>query len=321
MTFNEFVNRLLDEARERGRQWARMSAALLLATSDRQFLEDDARGLLRGIRSTPYDPVVNHEDKLTEEEHVKRLQEIADLEMSLTHAKAALRQREIEASHLRPMAAAPRLPAWMTTGGTTIFSFAFAIGVFDPINDRLQDPFLAALAALVPSVALGIFVCRALTSPQSPENRELGLWAGLGLSGASGILRYGFAPDEPLITIGITCIELFVVLFLDWHGKHLQAAYQAWGQQQTERETAQQRTDVAQQQVNRIVEEINRLKDLDANYRNEIAIRSAVSQKLVELETAAVNAIITGAQVGISENQGLKRGVPLGNHSNLAVRS
>jgi hypothetical protein len=309
MRFESLLNELIKDAHERGLNWARSSASLALTQPDRQVLEDIARALAQRAACTPFDPAANVEDKHAEDEHAKTVSDLGDAEMALTHALLTMRQREDERARLGRDGPPPQLPPWMTLGGTVLFATAFAIGIFDWVHERLPDPYLAGLVSLVPSVALGAFVVRSLTSPESPAGRKLGFLAGVGLSVATGILRFAFSPDEWLIALALTMIELFIVAFLDWHGGHLQWRHRQWSAERDGRARAGALLDAARQQHDRAAELVAQLKEKSAAHLQEVARRALLSEKASAVETAVTSAIVAGAHSGIAENQGLRRGV------------
>lgn len=309
MNFESLLNSFIEEAHARGLHWARSSASLVLTQSDRQVLEDIARALAQRAACTQFDPATNMEDKYAEEEHTKTIGDLADAEMAAVKASHVVRQREDERARLGANPLPPCLPPWMTIGGTTLFAMAFGIGIFDWIHDRLPDVYLAALAALIPSVALGVFVVRSLTSAESPAERKLGFIAGIGLAAATGVLRFAFAPDEWLIAVALTLLETAVVLFLHWHGDALQVRFRQWLAQQEGRAAAQGLLDAANAQHRRAIERVAALTEKSYAFLQEVARRSLLCQKAAEIQTVVVNAILAGAQLGVAENQGLRRGV------------
>jgi hypothetical protein len=307
--FTTFLNNQIDQATGRGHKWARSCAALALSTQDREYLLNDANAMAHRLPASPFDPAVNAEDKLKADEHDKTLHELDDVEMALTQGLVTVTQREQERADLGPDAPPPSVSTWLVVGGTILFAAGFALALFDWVHERLSDPYLAALIALIPSVALGIFVVRCLTNPDSPNKRTMGLVAGVGVSIATGILRYAFSSDELVIATALSLLELFLVCLLDWQGKHLQARHQKWLTEHEARSRADHRLDAARQQYNRVGEQIAQLEHKKASHVEELTIRSLCFQKITEIEDALRNAIISGAHKGISENQGLKRGV------------
>jgi hypothetical protein len=309
MTFQSLLTELTTKANERGLAWARSSASLALSAEDRSMLEDIGRSIAQYAVCTPFDPANNPEDWHAADEHEKTVRDIGDAEMAEVRAGHVVRQREDERARLGASGPMPQLPSWMTTGGTALFAMAFAIGIFDWVHERLSDPYVAALVCLIPSIALGVFVCRALTSAESPADRKVGFLAGIGLAIATGILRYAFNPDEWLIALAVTLIETTVVLFLHWHGDGLQARYQAWRTEHAARATSAQVLEAARDQHQRTANRITQLKEQAAVHLREVARRSLLSEKGAEIEVAVVKAIVAGAHQGIAENQGMRRGV------------
>src|ERR1017187_7033576 len=319
MPFATFKNNLLDEAQDRGRSWARTCAATALTPEDRDYLENDAKAMVQRLSATPFD-VTNLEDKLKADEHGKHLHELDDAEMALTHAAIAVQQREGELAQLGPETSPPQASPWLTVGGITLFAAGFTLAIYDWVRDRIFDPYLATMVALIPSLALGVFVVRCLTHPDSPRARTIGLIAGIGISIATGVLRYAFAPDEPVLAVACTLLEGFVLLTLDWWGKHLQACYQKWLTEHETRSKAEHVLAAARQFHERVAATIAQHKQAIAKHVEEVTVRSLSFQKLSEIEAALINAIVAGAHKGIAENRGLKRGVVIPiNNSNLAV--
>lgn len=306
---NSFLNEQIDSAYERGRNWAHKAAALTLSPEDAEYLENDAKAMARRLPSTPFDPAVNVEDKPKADEYDKNLRDLDDAEMAFTHAAVEVRQREQELANLGREDCSPQAPTWLTVGGITFFAAGFTFGIYDWVHERVSDAYLAALVASIPSVALGVFVVRCLTNPDSPRKRTFGLLAGIGVSVATGVLRYAFAPDEWLIAIALTLLEVVVVLFLDWYGRHLQPRYHDWLVKHEARGQAEHRLEAARQHQSRAEQRVVQLKLAIAKHLEEVAIRSLCFQKFSEIEAALVNAILAGAHKGMAENQGLKRGV------------
>lgn len=156
--FATFLNNLIEEAHERGRKWALSCAALDLSPQNREYLENDAKAMAHRLPATPFDPTVNAEDKLKADDYEKTLHDLDDAEMALTQATVTLQQREQERAHHGPHTSAPTVAAWLVGAGTSLFAAGFALGIYDWVHDRLTDPYLAALVALIPSVAPG-YLC------------------------------------------------------------------------------------------------------------------------------------------------------------------
>ena len=309
MTFTLFLNDRIDEARQRGIEWARSCAALSISAESREYLESEAKAMAGRLPTTMFDTVANPHDKLRADEHGKHLEDLDNAEMALANGVATARQRQEERAKLGPETEAPKASTWLTAGGTTLFAAGFALGIYDWIHDRITDPYIAAVIALIPSAALGIFVVRSLTNPDSPRKRTLGMIAGIGISLATGILRYAFSPDDLIVAIALTLLELFIVFFLDWHGKHLQAKYQQWEVERAARKKADHLVTDASQNNAATSQVIANLKQKIAEHVDSIALRSLICQKYSEIEAALINAIMAGAHKGIADNQGLKRGV------------
>lgn len=96
---------------------------------------------------------------------------------------------------------------------------------------------------------------------------------------------------------------------MDWQGKHLQVKHEKWLAEQDARSKADHELQAAQQQEQRAAQHLAELQKKKTAHVEEVAIRSLIFQKIAEIETTLVNAIIAGAHKGIATNQGLKRGV------------
>jgi len=100
-----------------------------------------------------------------------------------------------------------------------------------------------------------------------------------------------------------------VVLLLHWHGDALQVRYRQWLTQREARGAAQGLLDAAREQNHRATDRVAELTEKSAAHLQEVARRSLLCQKAAEIQTAVANAILAGAQHGVAENQGLRRGV------------
>lgn len=133
-----------------------------------------------------------------------------------------------------------------------------------------------------------------------------GIVTGLGL----GIVRLSAAKGTPevLFAMGLTVVEVSVVLLLEWYALGITANENEWKARQDIELVALALADAARSEHSRRIERLRKINEAiagaishveDRHHRNDVA----------RLEAAAIRSVLDGYAAGISENRGHVIGV------------
>jgi len=238
----------------------------------------------------------------------ERFRDLDDAEMALAlaHAEVVQRQEDL-AEHV--FGEEPRTSSTIRTAGIGLLSAGMAMSLFDGVHQHISDPYMAAMIALGPSIAAGLFLTEALYSTAAPKSRKWGILAGLGLSASVGLLRLTFSGGGLGKAIALTLFELAIVALLELRGRELRDRFEPWCAERTEHARREQRLAAAQEVEQSTLNKVTTLKDEIAAHEEMRQFRLYCSQKLEEIREGAIQAELAGARLGIGEMKGLKRGI------------
>jgi hypothetical protein len=139
----------------------------------------------------------------------------------------------------------------------------------------------------------------------------IGVVAGIILGVGLGAVRLSATGDtgEKGITIGLTVVEIAIVLLLEWLASGLRARDSEWLPKHALESQAIQARDAALAELSRWEAKV---KGLHEAIRTKIALvenRHNRNINLPELEAVAIKAVMDGYNAGITENIGRLRGV------------
>ncbi|HEY2382356.1 MAG TPA: hypothetical protein VGK48_14355 [Terriglobia bacterium] len=294
---------------EIGRNRAIDSAVLKPRELHLNTLREHAAAMAKETRREMFNPDINPEHKLRDDEHNKVLIDREDAEDQVKYAAADVRERE---QGLAQLAKEERPTAHILMGALIA---GIAVTVTPTIHDYLfsmvEDEALSWLFSFFGSVVLAATVIWAILGSVSATGRKtitnwLGLSAGVLISVGLGLFRISGANggEEKVVAIGLTILEVGMVVLAEWVAIGLREHVHEWTGKHSERIRAEAELDAALAENNR---RIDHLKDLNNKIQAHVAYVEDLSLRnmhLAELIETATKAIVDGYHDGIAFNRG-----------------
>src|SRR6266404_4997792 len=240
-----------------GYERAMNSGALTPHTGDQEALEDHARAMARDAHRDAFDPTKHTHDEMLDSEYRKNLTDRADVEQAAKFAEADIADREEEVARAYP-GPQPRRPS-------TIFVTAAVVGTMITVSPTLHDTvfvmdddFISWALSLACGLFLGLLIAlMILGDADSAGHRTITNWIGLSagilVSLALGALRIGAAKKvgDIVFAIGMTVLELGIVLALEGVATRHRAAMGEWGLRNSVAEKAKAALDASGKKLER----------------------------------------------------------------------
>jgi hypothetical protein len=319
--FQDLLKSLLpvDELYEKGRERARRSDTDTGLSEDIQVLEDFARAMALYVHTDPYDPAKNEQDQLREKRYHKQLKDCEHVEKALMDvALPKVREQEAKLAAKKKNLTEPKLSLVISVAAVLVISLSVAPTLHDRLFFYLQDPLLVWAISIIGAGAVATLITWSLvgaidvTGKRSSTNAG-GLIAGIGISMGTGILRLTDAQSssEYIFAIALTLVEIFTIVFLEWHAIGLRSNYHEWKVYQEDITKATAELEAAQADLHRRQQELTAVNQALDNHVAHVEERWIRHNKIADLEMLAVKAVIDGYNQGIAENKGSKRNLVL----------
>ncbi len=294
-----------------GRNRALHSGTAEPLTEDVKALEDHARAMARDTSRSRFDPTQNVHDQMHQSEYDRTLQRREEVEKNEAHARANLRDAELNLAKTPRAGEKPRPAAWLVAAFIVGITITVAPTLHDFVFHTLSDDLLAWFGALVSAGFLGCMLTLGILSGRGTSWTWIGTAAGVLLGIGLGAVRVSSAEGtgEIVFAIGLTVIEIAEVLLLEWLASGLRNREQSWEQRKATEDEAIYSRNAEQDSLSRwqaLRQEMDRAVGSKIGYVEDRHNRSI---HLPELEAVAVKAIVDGYNAGIAENVGRLRGV------------
>jgi hypothetical protein len=306
----------LDQLFDRGRTLARKSGTLSEQAQELRSLSDYALAIARDTHLAEYDPAKNQQDRLREAEHEKHMRERDEAELALRYANAEVGERQDELAQITTGMPEPHVSLWTAFFAATVLALSVAPTLHDRFFFGLGDQVLAWLFSGVAASTIGALITWALvgsiaTVGQRTAANVLGMLAGVGIGIANGAIRLADASnrDEYLFAAGLTLLEISTVVFLEWLARGLRGLYLQWFEHQGVLSAAKSRVEAVIKKRDSRKEEVQTLQQNINDHMRYVESRWVRHNKVADIESAAVKAIINGYQQGLAENLGRVRGL------------
>jgi hypothetical protein len=117
--------------------------------------------------------------------------------------------------------------------------------------------------------------------------------------------------EEYAFAIGLSLLEVFAVLMLDWVAKGLRAGHREWTEYQQIIAPATEEVRAARSDLQPWEQRLSSLSDAIQRHIAYVEERWIRHHKIADFELAAVKTIVDGYDQGIAENKGRRLGLVL----------
>ncbi|MGH9345006.1 MAG: hypothetical protein ACRD19_14750, partial [Terriglobia bacterium] len=280
-------------------------------TYDIHALEDHARAMAKDTYRDRYDPDKNAHDAMHHAEYTRTVAQRDEAEIGEQHASANL--RDAEGVVARAPNAGPKPAAKPLLVATFIVALALSIAptLHDSVFHTIPDDLLAWFASLVSAGFVGGMVTLAILGGRRTKLTWIGVAAGVVLGLGLGAVRLSSAEGagEVLFALGLTIMEIAVVLLLEWLASGLRASEAEWLPQHLAESQALAAREAAQADLERWQARVKELNDAIAAKIAFVEDRHNRNIHIAELEAVAIKAVLDGYNAAIAENVGWIRGV------------
>jgi hypothetical protein len=293
-----------------GYERAMESGALTPQRGDEQAIDEHARAMARQAECDDYDPTKHAHDEMLDGEYRKNLADRADAEQAAKFAEADVAQREEEAARDHAGSPPPKpsqlfviaaVVATMITVGPTLHDTVFL----------MDDDFISWSMSIACGLFLGLLIAVMIVGDtDAPDHRTVTNWIGLGagilVSLALGALRMGAATNagDYIFAIGMTVLELGIVLALEGVATRRRAAMSRWSVRNEAAEKTTAALDAAKNKLDRWKERLRDLNQAIGEHIEYVEDRALRSSRIDELEATACKAARDGYLAGIAHNRG-----------------
>ena len=293
-----------------GRNRALQSGTTEPLQEDIAALENHARATAQETFRDKYDPTKFAHDRMTQAEYEKFLADRAAGECA--EAEAAANARDAEERLARTPKAGDKSAIRMSLVIFAVLVIALTVGptLHDFVFRTVDDDLLAHFFSFLSAACVGALISWAILSGRRTIWRWMGMIAGIVMGLGLGVVRLSAVETvtEGLFAIGLTVVEVSVVLLLEWYALGLRSAEGEWKTRRDIELMAIATADAARSEHSRRVARLQKINDAiaemisrveDRHHRNDVA----------RLEASAVKAVLDGYNAGISENRGHVIGV------------
>jgi hypothetical protein len=293
-----------------GRERAHQSGTTKALATDISSLEDHARAMARETHRDKYDPSQNAHDRIIESEYQKVLTDRTEIEEAFPHAAANLRDAEYKVAKTPKAGPQPSISQLLVAAAILAIAVSVAPTIHDSVFHTLDD-LLAWFLALICSGFIGALITWAILSGRRTVWTWVGMVAGMVMGVGLGIVRLSSAtdPSERWLAIGLTALEIGVVILLEWFALGLRHSEAQWEAKHIAEQEAIDCRENTRAELQRLQSEITEFNRKIAEHIRYVEDRHNRNINIAELEAAAVKAILDGYNAGIAENRGRARGV------------
>ena len=293
-----------------GRNRALQSGTTEPLQEDVAALENHARATAQETYRDKYDPTNLAHDRMGEGEYKKLIADRKAAEFAEREAAAHARDAE-EQSAQTPKAGDKPVPGTLVAiSAGLMITLTVAPTLHDFLFRTVDDDLLAHSFSFLSGACVGGFTSWAILNGRRTKWRWVGMTAGIVMGIGLGIVRLSAAEGvaEVLFAVGLTVVEISVVLLLEWYALGVRASEDEWKGRRDIELVAIGALDATRAEHSRRVERLQKINDAIAgkiahvenrHHRNDVA----------RLEASLVKAVLDGYNAGISENRGHVIGV------------
>ena len=294
------------EVENRGRIRALESGIVEPQEGDLEQLRDYARAAATYVGRPGFDPAGNLQDGMREALHQKNVCELKRDEEMLRIATAQSREASEAAARARAgVGERADLPLAAMVAAICVLAISVAPTLHDFIFHTLPDDILNWFLSLAVSALLGVMLAWGLFSSSAARSRAP-MVVGIVISVGLAVLRLSAAETlrEVVFTIGLTLMEIGVVLFLDWRAGIYNGAVDSWMARSAAAAAAEAFSGVQAREVARLAGEQQRLTALISGHLDYLARREELMLDAATREQVYVQAIRDSYLQVVAENRG-----------------
>jgi hypothetical protein len=277
---------------------------------DISALENHARATAQETYRDKYDPNKFAHDRMTQAEYEKLIADRKAAEAAESEAAANARDAEERMAHIPKAGDKPTMRMLLAVFATLVVTLTVAPTLHDFIFRTVDDDLLAHFFSFLSAGCVGALISWAILSGRRTLWRWVGLMAGIAMGLGLGIVRLSAVEGttEVPFAIGMTVVEISVVLLLEWYALGLRASEDEWKTRRDIELEAIATASAFSSEHSRRVERVQKINAAiarkianveDRHHRNDVA----------RLESSLVRAVLDGYNAGISENRGHVNGV------------
>lgn len=285
-----------------GRNRSRQSGTTEPLQEDIAALENHARATAQETYRDKFDPAKFVHDQMTQSEYEKLIADRKAGESAEEEAAANARDAEERLARTPKAGEKPAMRMFLVISAVLAITLTIFPTLHDFLFHAVDDDLLAYLVSILSAACVGALVTWAILSGRRTMWRWMGLIAGIVMGLGLGIVRLS-AADAPAVAIGLTVVEVSVVLLLEWYALGLRAAEDQWEKCHEIEVVATATADAARSEHSRRVERLQKFNGAIAGTIHQIEDRHHRND-VARLENSCVRAALDGYHAGISENRG-----------------
>lgn len=293
-----------------GRNRALRSGTTEPLQEDIAALENHARAIAQETYRNEYDPTKFAHDRMTEAEYEKLIADRKAAESGEGEAAANARDAQERLAQTPKAGDKPVMRVSLVVLAALTITLTVAPTLHDFIFRTVEDDLLAQFFSFLSAACVGALVSWAILTGLRTLWRLMGLIAGIVLGLGLGMVRVSAAEGvvEVLFAMGLTVVEISVVLLLEWYALGLRASEDEWNTHRDIELVAIATMDAARSEHSRRVERLRKINDAIAGTISHVEDRHHRND-VDRLEASAVQAVVDGYNAGIAENRGHVIGV------------
>lgn len=294
-----------------GHHRAHLSGTTEPLAPDVQALEDHARAMAKDTYRDRYDPEANPHDAMHHTEYLRTLARREEAEKGEQHAEANLRDAEHAVAEAPKAGPKPSPRPILVAAFVVALALSIAPTLHDSVFHTIPDDLLAWFASLVGAGFMAGMVTLAILGGRRTRITWIGVAAGVILGVGLGAVRLSSASGaaEVLFALGLTIVEIAVVLLLEWLAVSLRASEAEWLPRHEAESRALAARDMAAADLDRWKARLKAINDAISAKIAFVEDRHNRNMHIGELETVAIKAVLDGYNAAIAENIGRIRGV------------
>jgi len=292
--------------RERGRARALGTGALEPRDEDISSLTALARATAAFVSRDEFNPASNPRDGIREALFQKVCGEVKQVDEASRIAITRSREVADQAARKRALVGQkPELPIIAMMAAVSVLAISVAPTLHDFVFQTLPDDILNWFLSIAVSALLGVMLAWGLFSTSVTSSRTP-IVVGIVISVGLGTLRVSAAETlrEVLFTVGLTLMEIGVVLFLDWRAGLYNKAVTDWLGNGQAAEEAEASSSVQQHEAARLAGEKKRLEAQVSDHLSYMEQRDELTRDGSAREQAYVGATCDSYLQAVAENSG-----------------
>lgn len=298
--------------REHGWKWGIDSGDVSPNSVTESTLRELATASAEDAYQENFNPDESLHDRHREEDYEEWRREIAEAKQAMLNEKSKLKETEnLTFKTKAAVTREPEFPIAIVVVAIPLITLTVAFALYDSFVGSLG--FVLALTfSLLAGLCWGAFISYLILHKyhSDKEGRNsanwFGLIAGIGMAVALGFIRFSQSSPEFLwLVIGLTLLEIFIVLGLEFFARNYRHTLLEYQQKMATVGEAQSDADATAAEIIRREDRVNKLQNkIDDHllYLNEREIRAKHKEQFI---ASAEKAVIEGYRAACAKNKGI----------------